>query len=383
MSATKKASTAKSAASKKSAPRAPAAHPPWIDMIKECIAAHPEDARHGVSRPQIKKYVEDKYGLEIGAAQVTQLSKAITHGAEKNIFVLPKGPSGRVKLPPKSQRPADASATKEPDAKPANARKTKDTSVAGPSSAPPEYPPFPPPNVVLHPEDASNKVFLALGRALVSINNHAITVKDLAELAMKFGLMCQNASAAGQAIATFIRNHYTRCNEQDDQPLLLKHHMSGTIYDDDLAPALYSRVGGAHCTNNNTLQNRLTNFRRGTQVWYLSKAAGARVSQSGLLPRAPAQMRRERKRFEFNLTQMKRLAAAFREGWQEYYEAAPNHYRFKELEDSYPVFITLRYGQNRRLTFDDSLEAAAQTWDREVNYARVWRMSLALATHFK
>ncbi|KAI9064254.1 hypothetical protein FKP32DRAFT_1570414 [Trametes sanguinea] len=159
--------------------------------------------------------------------------------------------------------------------KPTNARKTKDTSVAGPSSAPPEYPPFPPPNVVLHPEDASNKVFLALGRALVSINNHAITVKDLAELAMKFGLMCQNASAAGQAIATFIRNHYTRCNEQDDQPLLLKHHMSGTIYDDDLAPALYSRVGGAHCTNNNTLQNRLTNFRRGTQVWYLSKAAGA------------------------------------------------------------------------------------------------------------
>ncbi|OSD02904.1 hypothetical protein PYCCODRAFT_1366761 [Trametes coccinea BRFM310] len=159
--------------------------------------------------------------------------------------------------------------------KPTNARKTKDTTVAGPSSAPPEYPPFPPPNVVLHPEDASNKVFLALGRALVSINNHAITVKDLAELAMKFGLMCQNASAAGQAIATFIRNHYTRCNEQDDQPLLLKHHMSGTIYDDDLAPALYSRVGGAHCTNNNTLQNRLTNFRRGTQVWYLSKAAGA------------------------------------------------------------------------------------------------------------
>ncbi|KAL7278842.1 hypothetical protein ACG7TL_007859 [Trametes sanguinea] len=91
----------------------------------------------------------------------------------------------------------------------------------------------------------------------------------------------------------------------------------------------------------------------------------------------------ERKRFEFNLTQMKRLAAAFREGWEEYYEAAPNHYRFKELEDSYPVFITLRYGQNRRLAFDDSLEAAAQTWDREVNYARVWRMSLALATHFK
>ena len=80
---------------------------------------------------------------------------------------------------------------------------------------------------------------------------------------------------------------------------------------------------------------------------------------------------------------MKRLAAAFREGWEDYYGTAPKHYRFKELEDSYPVFITLRYGQNRRLAFDDSLEAAAQMWDREVNYKRVWRMSLALATHFK
>ncbi|KAI8998800.1 hypothetical protein BD414DRAFT_134269 [Trametes punicea] len=159
--------------------------------------------------------------------------------------------------------------------KSSNARKNKESSVTCPSSTPVEFPAFPPPNVVLHPEDAGNKVFLALGRALMSINNRAITVKDLAELAMQYGLMCQNASAAGQAIATFIRNHYNRCNEQEDQPLLLRHHMSGTIYDDDLAPALYSRVGGAHCTNHNESQNRLTNFRRGTQVWYLSKAAGA------------------------------------------------------------------------------------------------------------
>lgn len=37
------------------------------------------------------RYVEEKYNLEIGNAQVTQLSKAITSGAEKNIFALPKG----------------------------------------------------------------------------------------------------------------------------------------------------------------------------------------------------------------------------------------------------------------------------------------------------
>ncbi|KAH9901218.1 hypothetical protein C8Q73DRAFT_742828 [Cubamyces lactineus] len=163
--------------------------------------------------------------------------------------------------------------------KPSVARKNRETSVAGPSSCPSssisDTSPFPPPHVVLHPEDAGNKVFLALGRALMSISNRATTVKDLAELAMQHGLMCQNVSAAGQAITTFIRNHYTRCEQQDDQPLLLKHHMSGTIYDDDLVPALHSRSGGAHCTNNGESQSRLTNFRRGTQVWYLSKAAGA------------------------------------------------------------------------------------------------------------
>ena len=50
--------------------------------------------------------------------------------------------------------------------------------------------------------------------------------------------------------------------------------MSGTPSDDELVAALYSRVGGAHCTQAEG-ENRLTNFRRGTMVWYLSKAAGA------------------------------------------------------------------------------------------------------------
>ncbi|EIW60306.1 uncharacterized protein TRAVEDRAFT_70735 [Trametes versicolor FP-101664 SS1] len=161
--------------------------------------------------------------------------------------------------------------------KPAPVRKARADSVEGPAPAPPppDLPAFPPQHVYLHPEDAANKVFIALGRALMSVDNRAITVKDLAELSMKSGLMCQNVSAAGQAIATFIRTHYARCEAQDDQPLLLKHGMSGTMFDDDLVPALYSRVGGAHCTLNNGAQDRLTNFRRGTQVWYLSKAAGA------------------------------------------------------------------------------------------------------------
>ncbi|KAJ7867935.1 hypothetical protein B0H14DRAFT_3441575 [Mycena olivaceomarginata] len=55
----------------------------------ECITAHPEDTRQG--------FFKTKYELSIGAAQNGQFSKALAAGSE-NIFVLPKGPSGRVKL---------------------------------------------------------------------------------------------------------------------------------------------------------------------------------------------------------------------------------------------------------------------------------------------
>lgn len=88
-------------------------HPSWVDMIKECIAAYPEDARSGVSRPQIKKFVEEKYKIVFDPTQLSHLSKAIGSGAEKGTFVLPKGPSGRIKLPPKVARVADTSASKE------------------------------------------------------------------------------------------------------------------------------------------------------------------------------------------------------------------------------------------------------------------------------
>lgn len=117
-----------------------------------------------------------------------------------------------------------------------------------------------------------------------------MTIKDLAEMALKFGLMCQNVSAASQAITTYIRNHLSRCEAKQDHPLLLRHVLSGTPADDKLVPALYSRVGGATSVNKSISKEgverkptqpvdgmqdgRLTNFRRGTMVWYLSKAAG-------------------------------------------------------------------------------------------------------------
>ncbi|KAJ7273531.1 hypothetical protein B0H12DRAFT_1228378 [Mycena haematopus] len=132
---------------------------------------------------------------------------------------------------------------------------------------------FPPPHVVLHPDDANSKVFLALGRALMSVDNRAVTIKDLAEMVVAHGFVCQNVSAASQAITTYIRTHMQRCEAQQDHPLLLRHTLSGTPSDDDLLPALHSRSGGAHCGINT--DNRATNFRRGTTVWYLSGATGA------------------------------------------------------------------------------------------------------------
>ncbi|KZO95210.1 hypothetical protein CALVIDRAFT_538351 [Calocera viscosa TUFC12733] len=85
MSATK--ATSKKPASKKAVPT----HPSFIDMIAEVIANDKENARTGVSRPQIKKFIETKYKLPSTAAVNTQISKALERGTEIGKFVMPKG----------------------------------------------------------------------------------------------------------------------------------------------------------------------------------------------------------------------------------------------------------------------------------------------------
>ncbi|KAI0831127.1 hypothetical protein BC628DRAFT_1352376 [Trametes gibbosa] len=89
-------------------------HPSWKDMIKECIVAHKDEARSGVSRSTIKKFVSERYGLDAtSAVNLSHLNRAITNGAEEGIFALPKGPSGKVKLAPKT-KPAPANENIEP-----------------------------------------------------------------------------------------------------------------------------------------------------------------------------------------------------------------------------------------------------------------------------
>ncbi|KAI0318339.1 hypothetical protein OF83DRAFT_1171176 [Amylostereum chailletii] len=127
--------TAKKSGAVSSAKTQHVTHPSWVDMIKECVIAHPEDARAGVSRPTIKKFVEAKYNLEMTPAATSQLSRAIAHGVERGTFVLPKGPTGRVKLPPKGHKEATKENTPVPKKMPLPAKaatKSKPAKKAAP-----------------------------------------------------------------------------------------------------------------------------------------------------------------------------------------------------------------------------------------------------------
>ncbi|KAL7419578.1 hypothetical protein Q5752_005490 [Cryptotrichosporon argae] len=100
-------------ATKKAAPPAKktAGHPTFLAMIQDAIKAHPEDARAGVSRPTIKKYLAEHYKIDMSSASnVNNLSNAIKRGAETGALNLPKGIGGRVKLVAK---PKTAAAGKE------------------------------------------------------------------------------------------------------------------------------------------------------------------------------------------------------------------------------------------------------------------------------
>ncbi|KAG6866099.1 hypothetical protein C0991_008851 [Blastosporella zonata] len=108
-------------------------HPAWKQIVTECIVDNKEDARQGVSRATIKKYAEDKYQLESTAANIYQLNRAITTGAEAGIFTLPKGPSGKVKLAAKTKAVAGGAKEKVASVKkPVPAKKV----LAGKAKAP-------------------------------------------------------------------------------------------------------------------------------------------------------------------------------------------------------------------------------------------------------
>jgi linker histone H1 and H5 family len=60
-----------------------------MHAYQECIAAAGD--RTGVSRPTIKKYIEEKYKMEVTASVISNINRSIAYGADKGTFVLPKG----------------------------------------------------------------------------------------------------------------------------------------------------------------------------------------------------------------------------------------------------------------------------------------------------
>lgn len=216
-----------------------------------------------------------------------------------NITIKPARRPQRSPDPSDDHRPSSS----KPSQAASSSRQTHSISPCPPD----QIPDFPPPDVILHKDDAGSKVFLAIARSLLSVvcfhhstfffgpipiiqqDNRATTVKDLADLAVVNGLGSQKCvpvpihstsllilsysfSAATQAITTYLRSHNDRCEADQDQPLLLSHSLSGTDADDDLIPALYSLQGG---NPRKVSPTRRTNFRKNTAVWYLSRATGA------------------------------------------------------------------------------------------------------------
>lgn len=111
---------------------------------QEAVLAHPEDARAGVSRPTIKKFLAAKYNLDLSsAANVNNLSNAIKRGAENGVLLLPKGVSGKIKVAAKAKKSAGKEneapkkeakkpAAKKPAAKKAAPKKAATTKAAAP-----------------------------------------------------------------------------------------------------------------------------------------------------------------------------------------------------------------------------------------------------------
>ena len=115
-------------------------------MIKEAIVSHPVEARSGLGRPTIKKYILSKHpdtGKVGAAAFNTHINHAIARGESKGVFNLPKGASGKVKLSAKGRAPAaekkpavkKTTTAKKSAAKPAAKKATTTTKKAAPKKA--------------------------------------------------------------------------------------------------------------------------------------------------------------------------------------------------------------------------------------------------------
>ncbi|KAK1927535.1 histone H1 [Papiliotrema laurentii] len=111
-----------------------ATHPTFLSMIQEAVKAHPEEARSGVSRPTLKKYLADKYKIDMSSqSNITTFNTAIKRGSDTGVLTLPKGISGRVK---NASKKAPAAGKENAPPKPAKAAPAKKAAAAPAKKAP-------------------------------------------------------------------------------------------------------------------------------------------------------------------------------------------------------------------------------------------------------
>ncbi|MEO0683532.1 MAG: histone H1/H5 family protein [Cyanobacteria bacterium J06649_11] len=119
---------------KKSAPKKPADHPKYIEMIQAAVSALKE--RNGSSRQAIIKYIKANYNVKENCEN--HIKMALKKGVAAGTLTQPKGTgaSGSFKLAkpapkPKKEAPAKKPATKKPAAK----KTTKKTPTKKPAKA--------------------------------------------------------------------------------------------------------------------------------------------------------------------------------------------------------------------------------------------------------
>ncbi|TGO25753.1 hypothetical protein BPAE_0073g00190 [Botrytis paeoniae] len=116
-----KAATTTAAAPKAKA--APSDHASYQDMIIDAIINLKE--RNGSSRIQLKKYLKANNKINAGDSMFDSLfNRALKNGVAKEVFIMPKGSSGTVKLAPKAKKAPAEKAPKKATEKKAAVKKT-------------------------------------------------------------------------------------------------------------------------------------------------------------------------------------------------------------------------------------------------------------------
>ncbi|KAG9125033.1 hypothetical protein FRC07_009231 [Ceratobasidium sp. 392] len=129
----------------------------------------------------------------------------------------------------------------------------------------PDFPPdFPPPNCVhrISPEDARDKVLMAVCAALARVENRALTPRQIVDVVNQTGIIKLGGNTPASTVSTHIRAHLARGTPQ----LLLPHSLQPRPRRPSETPSIEDRAVGP-CPDGSTERKKGTS-------WYLSEAAG-------------------------------------------------------------------------------------------------------------